>query len=92
MSEFFTSFLQKETFFHNGREEILQRTLNNAFTIYAKDKQLISCIIGSNYQFRNYESCIFMIILTNRIVFVEKDLHKIEVLKLVVGSGEQDKK
>jgi len=33
-----------------------------------------------------------MIILTNRIVFVEKDLHKIEVLKLVVGSGEQDKK
>ena len=52
MSEFFTSFLQKETFFHNGRKKILQRKLINAFTIYAKDNQfmILSCITGSNFQ------------------------------------------
>jgi len=49
---FSTSFLQKETFFHNGRKTILQRKLINAFTIYAKDNQfmILSCITGSNFQ------------------------------------------
>ena len=44
---FFTSFLQKETFFHNGRKTILQRKLINAFTIYAKDNQfmILSCTV-----------------------------------------------
>ena len=49
---FSTSFLQKETFFHNGRKTILQRKLIKAFTIYAKDNQfmILSCITGSNFQ------------------------------------------